>query len=46
MIVFFIDASKAQYQRFFEKYVPYLKEDGFVLVDNLDFHGMILIYQI
>ena len=29
------------YQRFFEKYVPYLKEDGFVLVDNLDFHGMI-----
>ena len=37
----FIDAAKAQYQRFFEKYVPYLKEDGFVLVDNLDFHGMI-----
>ena len=37
----FIDAAKAQYQRFFEKYVPYLKEYGFVLVDNLDFHGMI-----
>ena len=37
----FIDAAKAQYQRFFEKYVPYLKDDGFVLVDNLDFHGMI-----
>ena len=40
----FIDAAKAQYQRFFEKYVPYLKEDGFVLVDNLDFHGMIFEY--
>ncbi len=37
----FIDAAKAQYQKFFEKYVPYLKEDGLVIVDNLDFHGMI-----
>ena len=37
----FIDAAKAQYQKFFEKYVPYVKEDGIVIVDNLDFHGMI-----
>ncbi len=37
----FIDAAKAQYQKFFERYVPYLKEDGIVVVDNLDFHGMI-----
>jgi len=37
----FIDAAKAQYQKFFEKYIGYVKEDGFVIVDNLDFHGMV-----
>ncbi|MEE0965468.1 MAG: O-methyltransferase [Bacilli bacterium] len=37
----FIDAAKAQYQKFFEKYVPYVKQDGIIIVDNLDFHGMI-----
>lgn len=37
----FIDAAKAQYQKFFEKYVPYVKDDGMIIVDNLDFHGMI-----
>lgn len=37
----FIDAAKAQYQKFFEKYVPFVKEKGIVIVDNLDFHGMI-----
>ena len=37
----FIDAAKAQYQKFFEKYVPYVKEKGIIIVDNLDFHGMI-----
>lgn len=37
----FIDAAKAQYQKFFEKFITLLKEDGFVIVDNLDFHGMI-----
>lgn len=37
----FIDAAKAQYQKFFEKYIEYVKEDGLVIVDNLDFHGMI-----
>lgn len=37
----FIDAAKAQYQKFFEKYVPYVKDDGIIIVDNLDFHGMI-----
>lgn len=37
----FIDAAKAQYQRFFEKYVPFVKKNGIVIVDNLDFHGMI-----
>ena len=39
--VLFIDAAKAQYQKFFEKYVPYVKHDGLIIVDNLDFHGMI-----
>ncbi len=37
----FIDAAKAQYQKFFEKYIHLLKADGFVIVDNLDFHGMV-----
>ena len=37
----FIDAAKAQYQKFFEKYIGLVKPDGFVIVDNLDFHGMI-----
>lgn len=37
----FIDAAKAQYQKFFEKYITFLKDDGFVIVDNLDFHGMV-----
>jgi len=33
--------SKAQYQKFFEKYVPFVKKNGIIIVDNLDFHGMI-----
>lgn len=37
----FIDAAKAQYQKFFEKYIDYVKDDGMIIVDNLDFHGMI-----
>lgn len=37
----FIDAAKAQYQKFFEKYMPLIKKDGICVVDNLDFHGMI-----
>lgn len=37
----FIDAAKAQYQKFFQKYMPLIKEDGICIVDNLDFHGMI-----
>lgn len=37
----FIDAAKAQYQKFFEKYIDLVKENGIVIVDNLDFHGMI-----
>ena len=37
----FIDAAKAQYQKFFEKYVSFVKKNGIIIVDNLDFHGMI-----
>lgn len=37
----FIDAAKAQYQKFFEKYMPLIHPDGICIVDNLDFHGMI-----
>lgn len=37
----FIDAAKAQYQKFFEKYMPLVAEHGVCVVDNLDFHGMI-----
>jgi predicted O-methyltransferase YrrM len=36
----FIDAAKAQYQKFFNKYVPYLKKNGVVVCDNLDFHHL------
>lgn len=37
----FIDAAKAQYTKFFNKYTPLLSDDGVVLSDNLDFHGMV-----
>lgn len=37
----FIDAAKAQYQKFFEKYMPLVAQNGICIVDNLDFHGMI-----
>ena len=36
----FIDAAKAQYQKFFEKYTPYLKQGGIVVCDNLSFHHL------
>ena len=36
----FIDAAKAQYERFFDKYVPYLKPNGIVICDNLRFHDL------
>ncbi len=37
----FIDAAKAQYTRFFERYTPLLRQGGYVLSDNLGFHGMV-----
>ena len=37
----FIDAAKAQYRRFFEKYSPLLNEKGIIVSDNLLFHGLV-----
>lgn len=37
----FIDAAKAQYIRFFEKYKENLSENGVIITDNLKFHGMV-----
>ncbi len=37
----FIDAAKAQYIKFFEKYKANLAPDGVMISDNLSFHGMV-----
>lgn len=36
----FIDAAKAQYTKFFEKYKYNLKKSGTIITDNLNFHGL------
>jgi predicted O-methyltransferase YrrM len=41
--VLFIDAAKSAYQRFFEKYEPFLAKDGLVISDNLLFHGHVFV---
>ena len=37
----FIDAAKAQYIKFFEKYKENLSDTGIIVSDNLDFHGYV-----
>lgn len=37
----FIDAAKAQYRRFFEKYMGLLNDNGIIVSDNLLFHGLV-----
>lgn len=37
----FIDAAKAQYINFFEKYKENLAPGGVIITDNLSFHGMV-----
>lgn len=37
----FIDAAKSQYIKFFEKFKLNLKKDGFIVSDNLNFHGLV-----
>ncbi|HHX80021.1 MAG TPA: O-methyltransferase [Acholeplasmataceae bacterium] len=39
--IIFIDASKAQYIKFFEKYEHLLTPDGVIISDNLLFHGFV-----
>ena len=36
----FIDAAKAQYIKFFEKYKSLLNTDGIIVTDNLNFHNL------
>ena len=36
----FIDAAKAQYIKFFEKFKRNLNPNGVIVSDNLDFHGL------
>jgi len=37
----FIDAAKAQYIKFFEKYKSNLNDNGVIISDNLKFHGFV-----
>lgn len=37
----FIDAAKAQYEKYFNQFIDYLRPNGKVLFDNTIFHGMI-----
>ena len=37
----FIDAAKAQSIKFFEKFERNLKQNGTIITDNLNFHGMV-----
>ena len=39
----FIDAAKAQYINFFEKFKDNLNDNGVIVSDNLDFHGTLLL---
>ncbi|MDD3453525.1 MAG: O-methyltransferase [Bacilli bacterium] len=36
----FIDAAKSQYIKFFEKFKNNLKNNGIIISDNLNFHGL------
>lgn len=38
----FIDAAKAQYTKFFERYENNLNKDGYIISDNLGFHGLVV----
>lgn len=37
----FVDAAKAQYGRYMEKFLPNLQKDGVMVFDNMIFHGLI-----
>ncbi len=35
----FLDGPKAQHKNYFNQFVPYLNPNGFIVVDNMAFHG-------
>lgn len=37
----FIDAAKAQYIKFFEKFKNNLNDNGVIITDNINFHGLV-----
>lgn len=37
----FIDAAKGQNIRFFEKYEQNLNQNGYIITDNMNFHGLV-----
>lgn len=37
----FIDAAKAQNKKFFLKFANNLKKDGYIITDNINFHGLV-----
>jgi predicted O-methyltransferase YrrM len=37
----FVDAAKSQYRRYLEYYYPYLLQGGYMIFDNLAFHGIV-----
>ena len=37
----FIDAAKGKYTDFFQKFHKYLKPNGYIITDNLKFHGCV-----
>lgn len=39
----FIDAAKGQYQKFFEKYSPFISTKGVIYCDNMFMHGAVLL---
>ena len=41
----FIDAAKGQYTNFFNKYKDNLVSDGFIVSDNIEFHGYVENYD-
>ena len=37
----FVDAAKAQYGKYMEQFLPNLNKDGYMVFDNMIFHGLI-----
>lgn len=35
----FLDGPKAQHKNYFNQFIPYLNPNGFIIVDNMAFHG-------